>query len=65
MIKTQDKMGKVVSWVVVDKATGKPVAEIYEQRTVERINTEKYEIWTAYEWLVHYNHSILNSITGS
>ena len=51
MIKTQDKMGKVASWVVVDKATGKPVAEIYEQRTVERINTEKYEIWTAYEWM--------------
>lgn len=48
----------VGSWIIVAKATGKPVCELYNARNVARINTEKYQVYTAHEWLAHYNKTI-------
>lgn len=38
-------------WIVVSRATGKPVLETFERRTADAINTERYEVLTAVEWL--------------
>ena len=43
------------SWIVVSRATGKAVAEIFERRNVERVNLDKYEIQTAAQWLAKLN----------
>ena len=43
------------SWIVVSRATGKPVLETFERRTADAINTDKYEVLTALQWLVRFN----------
>ena len=48
------------SWIIVDKATGKPVIELYNFANVTRVNTEKYQVYTAEEWLIHFNRSVSN-----
>ena len=55
MERSHDLIG---SWIIVDKATGKPVIELYSQTNVARVNTEKYQVYTAEEWLIHFNRSI-------
>ena len=52
MQRSHDLIG---SWVIVDKATGKPVIELYNARNVARVNTDKYQVYTAEEWLVYFN----------
>lgn len=46
------------SFIAVSRATGKPVGEFYSLAIVGNINTEKYEVLTAYEWLVRFNHEV-------
>ena len=43
------------SWVVVSRATGKAVIEIFECRNAERLNFDKYELQTAAQWLANLN----------
>jgi hypothetical protein len=43
------------SWVVVSRATGKAVIEIFERRNAERLNFDKYELQTAAQWLANLN----------
>ena len=57
MERSHDLIG---SWIIVDKATGKPVIELYSQTNVARVNTEKYRVYTAEEWLIHFNRSVRN-----
>ena len=57
MDRSHDLIG---SWVIVDKATGKPVIELYNPANVARVNTEKYRVYTAEEWLIHFNRSVRN-----
>ena len=57
MDRSHDLIG---SWIIVDKATGKPVIELYSQTNVARVNTEKYQVYTAEEWLIHFNRSVRN-----
>ena len=57
MERSHDLIG---SWIIVDKATGKPVCEIYNPRNVARVNTGKYQVYTAEEWLIHFNRSVRN-----
>lgn len=52
MQRSHDLIG---SWVIVDKATGKPVIELYNARNVARVNTDKYQVYTAEEWLGYFN----------
>ena len=48
MERSHDLIG---SWIIVDKATGKAVAELFDKRNVDRINVEKYSVYTAEQWL--------------
>ena len=43
------------SWIVVSRATGKPVLETYERKTAEAINQTAYEVLTAAQWLGRFN----------
>ena len=52
MDRSHDLVG---SWIIVDKATGKPVIELYNHANVTRVNTEKYQVYTAHEWLAQLN----------
>ena len=51
------------SWVIVSRDTGLPVVELFDERIVQRINTERYEVLTALEWLQRLNHQIKSSDT--
>mgnify|MGYP003636751572 FL=1 len=46
------------SWVVVSRATGKAVIEIFERRNAERLNFDKYELQTAAQWLANLNKGL-------
>jgi hypothetical protein len=47
------------SWIVVDRATGRPVLETYNRATASAINRKlRYEVLTAYAWLVRFNRSL-------
>ena len=46
------------SWVVVRKATGEPVFETFERATLERLNPDKAEVYTALQWLQKFNASL-------
>lgn len=43
------------SWVVVSKATGKPVLETWSQAVAEKVNGDAYTVLTAHQWLVSIN----------
>ena len=43
------------SWIIVDKATGKPVLETFQSRVAEKVNTVRYEVWPALAWLQELN----------
>jgi hypothetical protein len=38
------------SWIIVSRATGKPVFEVFDRRTADAINNEQYEALTPLEW---------------
>lgn len=46
------------SWVVVSRATGKPVLETFERRVADAINLEKYEALPIGKWLARLNDQI-------
>ena len=48
------------SWVIVDKVTGKAVIELYDARNVARVNTAKYQVYTAEDWLIYFNRNADN-----
>jgi hypothetical protein len=46
------------SWIVVSRATGKPVLETFEHSTASAVNQSAYEVLTAYQWLVRFNAAV-------
>ena len=42
------------SWIIVSRETGKAVLETCHATVVDKVNTAKYEVLTAYEWLVRF-----------
>lgn len=46
------------SFVAVARATGKPAIETYSLEVASAINQERYELLTAYEWLVRFNREV-------
>ena len=58
MQRSHDLIG---SWVIVDKATGKPVIELYNTANVVRVNTDRYQVYTAEEWLGYFNKQANNA----
>lgn len=49
------------SWIIVNRETGNPVIEIFDERAVNLINQNKYEILTALQWLTRLNQKIRNN----
>jgi len=46
------------SWVIVNKQTGEAVLETFNQKVTQAINTHKYQVLTAYEYLCKLNTQI-------
>tara|TARA_R110000868_G_scaffold109331_3_gene297491 strand:+ start:2306 stop:2470 length:165 start_codon:yes stop_codon:yes gene_type:complete len=44
-----------VSYIIVDKTTEKAVAELYDKKLIELINTDKYKVVKTYEYLCALN----------
>jgi len=40
-----------MSWVIVNKQTGKCVFETWQKSVMQKINTEKYKVVPIKEWL--------------
>lgn len=52
-------------WVIVSRATGKPVMETFSQATADLAASETlygagrtYEVLTSYDWLIRYNRLV-------
>lgn len=46
------------SWIIVSRETDKPVLEIYLKSIADKVNTEKYEVLTAHDYLCRLNESL-------
>ena len=46
---------KPASWVIVELATGKPVAETFLEKVALAINTERYKAVPILDWLAGLN----------
>lgn len=46
------------SWIIVSRETGKPVVETWHETTAQKINTTKYQVFTAYGYLCQLNSQI-------
>lgn len=52
------------SWIVTARRDGKVVGEFYSRSLVERINTERYSVETAAQYLGRLNRSLLAAGNG-
>jgi len=48
------------SWVIVERATGKPICETYSMGTVKGINKAKYKAVPILEYLQGFNRKVKN-----
>ncbi len=46
---------RTASWVIVDKATGKPVLETFRASIAVKVNTDRYEAVPILDWLYRVN----------
>jgi hypothetical protein len=46
------------SWIIVSRQTGKPLMETYDKTVVDVVNRERYEVLSAYQWLVRLNKQL-------
>jgi hypothetical protein len=53
------------SWIVVRKADGAAVWEIYTRAVADAINRERYDVLTAHEYLVGLNRRIREQTSAS
>ncbi len=49
------------SWIIVSKATGKAVFETFDRHVADRINTRKYMVLTAIQYLGTFNREIVET----
>lgn len=47
---------RTASWIIREKATGRVICETFERRTVDALNTAKYEAVPILEYLQSLNH---------
>lgn len=45
------------SWIIVDRATGKPVLETWNFDLVQFVNLQRYRVYTAHAWLAGLNRA--------
>ena len=48
------------SWIVVNRSTGEAVLETFSEKVTAAINTKKYQVLTAYDYLCNLNSKIKN-----
>ena len=46
------------SWVIVNRQTGEAVLETFSEKVTAAINTKKYQVMTAYDYLCNLNKTI-------
>jgi len=46
------------SWIVVNRLTGEAVLETWSEKVTQAINTKKYQVMTAYDYLRNLNANI-------
>jgi len=46
------------SWVVVSKATGEAVLETFSRKVADRVDRGRYDVLTAYDYLVRLNATV-------
>lgn len=46
------------SWIIVSKATGQSVCETWLSAVVDAVNTDRYVVLTAHDYLVRLNKAI-------
>jgi hypothetical protein len=44
------------SWIVVNRSTGEAVLETFSEKVTAAINTKKYQVMTAYDYLCGINN---------
>ena len=44
------------SWVIVNRLTGEAVLETFSEKVTKAINTKKYQVMTAYDYLCGINN---------
>lgn len=47
----------MMSWVIVERATGKVITELFEKRNVDRLNRSKYEAIPIGQYLASVNRA--------
>lgn len=50
-----------MNYIVINKETGKAVGEFFDARNADKIDTNKYTVMTAYDYLVKLNADIKES----
>ena len=46
------------SWIIVSRATGRPVLETFSVRVADAVDRGRYEVLTALQWLQRFNASV-------
>ena len=46
------------SWIVVNRTTGEAILETFSEKVTAAINTKKYQVMTAYDYLCNLNANI-------
>ncbi len=49
-------LNRTASFVIVSKATGEAVAEVFNRKAVSKINTAKYDVVPILQYLQSLNH---------
>jgi hypothetical protein len=47
-----------MSWIIMSRATGRPVLETFSSRTAGAVDRARYEVLTALQWLQRFNASV-------
>ena len=48
------------SWVIVNRLTGEAILETFSEEVTKAINTKKYQVLTAYDYLCRLNKRLKN-----
>ena len=48
------------TYIVIDKETDRAVTELFSKALADRVNTEKYYVMTAYDYLCRLNKQMKN-----
>jgi len=53
--RTDYKMIRAHSWIIVNRSTGEAILETFSEKVTKAINTKKYQVMTAYDYLCKQN----------